>query len=163
MSAIIHIEKIPKEIRTLVEVGLTNAIKRGHLGQAKIDSIQIENSLSGGKTGAAVFVARYGVINSDEKKNATALEQTESSTSSTFIRVLKIAPKDICEAENEGYIKTRETLLDIFSQVEYYPGDEFEDNGKQYGICTSPVGASLQCGSSIFPDLVLGITTDFVS
>lgn len=108
MSVITNIGKLPPDLIPLVEAGLSHALKRGSLGQTKIDFIQIENALSGGKTGAAVFVARYG---------------TEDSS---FIRVLKIAPKESCHSENEGYVKTRETLLDIFSQVEYFPQDEFE-------------------------------------
>ncbi len=111
MSSIKNIEKIPEEARDVVEAGLGAALKKKSLGKTKIDFIQIENSLSGGKTGAAVFVARYGV-----------------SGKTTFVRVLKIAPKDVCESENEGYVKTRETLLDIFSQVEYYTEDEFIHN-----------------------------------
>lgn len=118
MSKITNISKIPEEIRNLVENGLMKSIEKGSLGKVKINFVQIENSLSGGKTGAAVFVARYGVADS----------KTETSGGTTYIRVLKIAPKEVCESENEGYVKTRETLLDIFSQVEYYPEDEFEYN-----------------------------------
>ncbi len=117
MSQIKNIEKIPEEVRELTELGLGEALKKGSLGKMKINFIQIENSLSGGKTGAVVFVARYGV------KDKT-----------TFVRVLKIAAKEICESENEGYVKTRETLLDIFSQVEYYTEDEFVSDKNDYGI-----------------------------
>ncbi|MBK8395607.1 MAG: hypothetical protein IPL26_10235 [Leptospiraceae bacterium] len=110
----------------------------------KINFIQIENSLSGGKTGAVVFVARYGFTNAldveqtkSKKKSTSKTKETKSldpkeketqsgvPSGTTFVRVLKIAPKDVCESENEGYVKTRETLLDIFSQVEYYTEDEF--------------------------------------
>ncbi len=115
MSLIKNIEQIPEEVRAMVDAGLTRALKKGSLGKTKIDFIQIENSLSGGKTGAVVFVARYG----------STLITKQGQESTTFIRVLKIAPKDVCESENEGYVKTRELLLDIFSQVEYYPEDEF--------------------------------------
>ncbi|MCB1156365.1 MAG: hypothetical protein H7A25_21280 [Leptospiraceae bacterium] len=128
MNSIKNIEKIPETVRALVEAGLKSALKKGSLGTAKINYIQIENSLSGGKTGAAVFVARYGFdasMQSDKEKFIQA---------SSFIRVLKIAPREICESENEGYEKTRETLLDIFSQVEYHHEDEFEYSAKQYGI-----------------------------
>ena len=117
MSKIKNIEKIPEESREVVEVGLGAALKKKSLGKTKINFVQIENSLSGGKTGAAVFVARYGITDK-----------------TTFVRVLKIAPKEICESENEGYVKTRETLLDIFSQVEYYSEDEFPSGKDKYGI-----------------------------
>lgn len=130
MQRITNLEKIPEEIRPLVEAGLTNAVKRGSLGQAKIDSIQIENSLSGGKTGAAVFVARYGVsatkeISDGSTKKSKSKNETADNQDTTYIRVIKIAPKEVCQSENEGYVKTRESLLDIFSQVEYYEQDEF--------------------------------------
>ena len=124
MSKIKNIEKIPIEVRDIVEVGLGSALKKGTLGKMNIDFVQIENSLSGGKTGAVVLVARYG--------STTLTNQGQEAT--TFIRVLKIASKDICESENEGYVKTRETLLDIFSQIEYYTEDEFEYNSLKYGI-----------------------------
>lgn len=116
MSAV-NIEKIPEEIRGLADAGLRSALKKGTLGKVPVNFIQIENYLSGGKTGAAVFVARYGVF--------TGKDKSEGSMDSAFIRVLKIAQQDICESENEGYVRTRETLLDIFSQVEYYSEDEF--------------------------------------
>lgn len=112
MANIQNIEKIPSELQDLVAAGLSSALERGKLGNTPIDFFQIENSLSGGKTGAAVLVARYGISG-------------KGKTGSTFIRVLKIAPKDVCQSENEGYEKTKETLLDIFSQVEYFPSDEF--------------------------------------
>ncbi|MBP7283008.1 MAG: hypothetical protein KBA66_15600 [Leptospiraceae bacterium] len=115
MSQIKNIEKIPEEVRELTEIGLGAALKKGSLGKMKINFIQIENSLSGGKTGAVVLVARYGLV--------SLTNRVEENT--TFVRVLKIAPKEVCESENEGYVKTRETLLDIFSQVEYYTEDEF--------------------------------------
>jgi hypothetical protein len=60
MVNIQSIEKIPEEVRELTRVGLLSALKKGSLGKTKINFIQIENSLSGGKTGAVVFVARYG-------------------------------------------------------------------------------------------------------
>jgi hypothetical protein len=135
MTQIINISKIPEEVRELVETGLGAALKKGRLGKTKIDYVQIENSLSGGKTGAVVFVARYGMGDVDTAKPARAKKVTPSSVAngniSSFIRVLKIAPKDVCESENEGYVKTRETLLDIFSQIEYYTEDEFEYNRKE--------------------------------
>ena len=112
MANIQNIEKIPSELQDLVAACLSSALERGKLGNTPIDFFQIENSLSGGKTGAAVLVARYGISGKEK-------------TGSTFIRVLKIAPKDVCQSENEGYEKTKETLLDIFSQVEYFPSDEF--------------------------------------
>jgi serine/threonine protein kinase len=123
-----NIEKIPKEVRALVESGLNSALKKESLGSVKINFIQIENSLSGGKTGAAVFVARYG-LDTSLRPDKDKIDPTSS-----FIRVLKIAPRDVCESENEGYVKTRETLLDIFSQVEYHHEDEFEYTNNQYGI-----------------------------
>lgn len=128
MNLVKNIEKIPEEVRALVETGLNSALKKESLGNTVINFIQIENSLSGGKTGAAVFVARYGFDSSLD------LEKGKSIPASSFIRVLKIAPKEVCEAENEGYIKTRETLLDIFSQVEYHGSDEFEHTKTEEGI-----------------------------
>ena len=56
MSKIKNIEKIPIEVRDIVEVGLGSALKKGTLGKMNIDFVQIENSLSGGKTGAVVLV-----------------------------------------------------------------------------------------------------------
>ncbi len=128
MNLVKNIEKIPEEVRALVETGLNSALKKESLGNTVINFIQVENSLSGGKTGAAVFVARYGFDSSLD------LEKGKSIPASSFIRVLKIAPKEVCEAENEGYIKTRETLLDIFSQVEYHGSDEFEHTKIEEGI-----------------------------
>jgi serine/threonine protein kinase len=128
MKQIKNIEKIPDEVRRLVESGLDSALSRGSLGSVKINFIQIENSLSGGKTGAAVFVARYGLDSNLSPDKELSLPN------SSFIRVLKIAPKEVCQSENEGYVKTRETLLDIFSQVEYHQSDEFAFGDHQFGI-----------------------------
>ncbi|MCB1178090.1 MAG: hypothetical protein KDK36_10965 [Leptospiraceae bacterium] len=128
MGSIVQIDKIPNNIRSLVKTGLGFALKKGILGQTPIDFVQIENSLSGGRTGAAVFVARYGI---SDKNNS---DSKEESSGSTFIRVLKITLKDDCLSEKEGYVKTREILLDIFSEVEYYSQDEFTFQDKEYGI-----------------------------
>lgn len=142
MSSITNIEKIPEEIRSLVETGLLAALKKGSMGQAKINFVQIETSLSGGKTGAAVLVARYGI---QVKKGKGRKEEAGA----TFIRVLKIAPKEVCQSENEGYVKTKEKLLDIFSQVEYYPEDEFELRGG-YGTASA---AETKYGILLYQDV----------
>lgn len=87
MITVYKIEKIPEEVRDLVAFGLGSAIQKGSLGGVKVDTVQIEVSLSGGKTGAVVFVARYGVLKEDFH------------STSSFIRVLKIAPKTVCQID----------------------------------------------------------------
>ena len=121
-----NLNYIPEISRALVEKGLESALKKGSLGGIPVNFIQIENSLSGGKTGAVVFVARYGYISNtsiSEDPKSPGMNRNENSS---FIRVLKVARKEICLSENIGYEKTKETLLDIFSQVEYHAEDEFE-------------------------------------
>ncbi|MCB1180350.1 MAG: hypothetical protein KDK36_22410, partial [Leptospiraceae bacterium] len=145
MAEIINIEKVPSDSRDLVEKGLSVALKKKKLGKADINFIQIEKFLSGGKTGAVVFVARYGISETSPKsskakkkpvkkttKKSAKMGEEQQEPTFTFVRVLKIAPRTICLSENEGYVKTRETLLDIFSQVEYFPEDEFIHEDKSY-------------------------------
>ena len=55
---------------------------------------------------------------------------------SEFVRVLKIATKEVCLMELEGFLITQEKQLDLFSQVGYVPADEFSVKGQdsKYGI-----------------------------
>ncbi|MCP5511018.1 MAG: hypothetical protein H7A24_04010 [Leptospiraceae bacterium] len=136
MAEILNIEKLSEKSRLIVETGLLAALKKGSLGGVSIDFIQIETSLSGGKTGAAVFVAKYGRKSSStpEKNSEQDLHPIEIGKSE-FIRVLKIASKEICLVELKGFLITQEKQLDLFSQVGYFPSDEFSVNGEDSILC----------------------------
>ncbi|MCB1177961.1 MAG: hypothetical protein KDK36_10315 [Leptospiraceae bacterium] len=128
MGSILQIEKIPESFRSLVETGLNSVLKRGSLADISVKFVQIEKFLSGGKTGAAVLVAKYG----ESQKKSSGAKKKISGT--TYIRVLKIAPKEFCTAEFDGYLKTNELNLDVFSNVNYDTKNEFSYKRKKYGI-----------------------------
>ena len=69
INPIKNLNKIPSTERNLVERGLSNALRKKKLGGIPIDFIQIENFLSGGKTGAVVFVASYGLDKAPENSS----------------------------------------------------------------------------------------------
>lgn len=114
------LDKIPEAIRSNVRFGLEKALEKKKLGNVPIDFIQIEASLTGGNTGAAVLVGTYG----------------EKGRSTKYTRVMKIAKRDVCKGELEGYQKTKGLQLDVFSRAELYPEDEFEISQENtvYGI-----------------------------
>lgn len=116
---ILGLEKLSDSTRDIVEVGFTKALQKGTLGSTRIDSIQIENTLSGGRTNSAVFVAKYGILNDELPLR---------------VRVMKVTSVENCFQEKNGYEITRNQFLDIFSQLEYFPEDDFEFSNSKYGI-----------------------------
>ncbi|MCB1192910.1 MAG: hypothetical protein H7A23_12000 [Leptospiraceae bacterium] len=126
--AVKQLEKIPNSVRHIVKKGLESAEEKGSLGNIPINYVQIENFLTGGYTGAIVFLATFGILD----------ENPDNITS--FVRVVKIARSDICEMEYQGFSVTREMALDVFSQLNYEKTDNFEitnhENSEklEYGI-----------------------------
>ncbi|MCB1177321.1 MAG: hypothetical protein KDK36_07060, partial [Leptospiraceae bacterium] len=93
MVDIKYIEKIPEVVRELVREGLGSALKKGKFGRIEVDYFQIETFLSGGKTGAVVFLARFGKSLAVKKRAKKKAIKSDSNQESTFIRVLKIATR----------------------------------------------------------------------
>lgn len=116
---ILGLDKLSDLTRNIVEIGFQKALEKGALGSTKIDSIQIENTLSGGRTNSVVFVAKYGILDDEIPLR---------------VRVIKVTSVENCLQEKNGYEITRNQFLDIFSQLEYFPEDDFEVSNKKYGI-----------------------------
>ncbi|MCB1177301.1 MAG: hypothetical protein KDK36_06960, partial [Leptospiraceae bacterium] len=111
MENLKQLEIIPEKSRAIVEEGLSAILKRRRLGGYNLDYIQIENFLSGGKTGAIVFAASFGL--------------KEKSLEGKYYRVLKIALGNICRNEKAGADLNEKLQLDTFSNLTYSSEDDF--------------------------------------
>ncbi|MCP5513610.1 MAG: hypothetical protein H7A24_17105 [Leptospiraceae bacterium] len=134
-----NLEKIPEPSRPMVQKALESCLQKGSLGGVPIDFLEIQTFLSGGKTGAVVLVAKYGTSGLHKLKKKTLPKKSKPpiesvSKGSEFVRVLKVAKQEVCLLEQEGFLITQEKQFDLFSQVDYVPGDEFEWAKERFGI-----------------------------